>query len=212
MAEIEVPHDLDVVLDHAWEAARQVPGYLLESEARLLGTIAACAPARGVIVETGSFKGKSTIMLAKVVAHYGLGNIVAIDPHNSPLLLDRRADPEASSFKDFLKNVEEAGVAGHVEVHRAYSQDVLKDWNRPIRLLWIDGDHSYPGAKTDFDGFFPYLTPLGVVALHDSLHEFFRAYPSICRRYPPFEQIWRCGLCRLYRVVAISSRGRRPVS
>jgi predicted O-methyltransferase YrrM len=169
---IEVPHDLDAVLDDAWEAARKVPGYLLESEARLLGTIAACAPASGVIVETGSFKGKSTVMLAKVAAHYGLGNIVAIDPHNSPLLLDHQADPEASSFEDFLRNIDAAGVAGQVEVRRAYSKDVLNEWNRPIRLLWIDGDHSYHGAKTDFDGFFPYLTPFAVVALHDSLHEF----------------------------------------
>ena len=172
LATANIPLDLDAVLDDAWEAACKVPGYMLESEARLLGTIAACAPAGGVIVETGSFKGKSTIMLAKVAAHYGLGNVVAIDPHNSPILLDHQADPEASSFKDFLSNLEEAGVAGQVEVHRAYSKEVLSTWNRPIRLLWIDGDHSYPGAKTDFDGFSPYLTPMAVVALHDSLHEF----------------------------------------
>lgn len=171
---IEIPHDLDAVLDDAWQAARNVPGFLMESEARLLGTIAACVPARGVIVEIGSFKGKSTVMLGKVAAHYRLGPIVAIDPHNfnSAELQDYRTDAEATSFKDFLNNIETAGVAGNVEVHRAFSNDVANTWNRPIRFLWIDGDHSYKGAKADFDGFFPYLTPLGIVALHDSLHEF----------------------------------------
>jgi len=168
LATIEVPRDLDAILDAAWEAARNVPGYLMESEARLLGTIAACAPTTGAIVEIGSFKGKSTVMLAKVAAHYGLGNIVAIDPHNSPELLD----PAASSFQDFLNNIETAGVSSHVEVHRAYSQDVSSGWNRPIRFLWIDGDHTYQGAKTDFDGFFPHVLPTGVVALHDALNVF----------------------------------------
>jgi len=172
LATIEVPRDLDAVLDTAWEAARNVPGYLMENEARLLGTIAACTPVQGAIVEIGSFKGKSTVMLAKVAAHYGLGNIVAIDPHNSPELLDHEADPAASSFQDFLSNIETAGVRSQVEVHRAYSKDVSSTWNRPIRFLWIDGDHTYQGAKTDFDGFFPHVLPTGVVALHDALNVF----------------------------------------
>ncbi len=169
---MEVPRDLNAVLDAAWEAARKVPGYLMENEARLLGTIAACAPGAGSIVEIGSFKGKSTVMLATVAAHYGLGKIVAIDPHNSPELLDLKANPEASTFQDFLNHIEAAGVAEHVEVHRAYSRDVSSDWDRPIRFLWIDGDHTYEGAKTDFDGFFPHVVAGGVVALHDALNVF----------------------------------------
>lgn len=172
MATIEIPHDLDTVLDAAWEAARHVPGYLMEGEARLLGTIAACTPGKGMIVEIGSFKGKSTVMLAKVAAHYGLSRIVAIDPHNSPELLDLEANPEASSFQEFLTNIQAAGVADQVEVHRAYSRDVARLWDRPIRFLWIDGDHTYQGAKTDFDGFFPHVAPQGVVALHDALNVF----------------------------------------
>ena len=172
MATIEVPRDLDAVLDDAWEAARKIPGYLMENEARLLGTIAACVPASGVIVETGSFKGKSTIMLAKVAAHYGLGPIVAIDPHNSPILLDCESDPEATSYKDFLRNIEAAGVANQVEIHLAYSHQVSVGWDRPIRFLWIDGDHTYEGAKADFEGFIKHLNPQGVVAFHDALNVF----------------------------------------
>jgi len=169
---IVVPQDLDAVLNAAWDAARSVPGYLMENEARLLGTIAACTPAGGAIVEIGSFKGKSTVMLAKVAEHYGLGPIVAIDPHNSPLLLDHQADPAASSYDEFLHNIQAAGVSGHIEVHRSYSHEVSARWNRPIRFLWIDGDHTYTGAKTDFDGFSPYVAPQGVVAFHDALNVF----------------------------------------
>jgi len=171
---VEVPRDLDDVLTAAWEAAREVPGFLLEDEARLLGTIAACVRCEGSIVEIGSFKGKSTVMLATVAKHYGLGPVVAIDPHNfnSAELQEHRTSPESSSYGEFLRNLETAGVSDHVEPHRAFSSAIASGWNRAIRFLWIDGDHSYQGAKTDFDGFSPYLKPHGIVAFHDALHEF----------------------------------------
>ena len=174
MGRVEVPGDLDAVLDAAWKAAEGIPGFLGESEARLLGTIAACVPRGGAIVEIGSFKGKSTVMLGKVAAHYGLGPLVAIDPHNfnNAELEAHRTSPDASSFHEFLENLGAAGVTGLVEVHRAYSTDVALGWNRPIGFLWIDGDHSYRGAKADFDGFARHLVPGGVVAFHDALHEF----------------------------------------
>lgn len=172
LAAIQIPRDLDRVLDDAWRATQNVPGHLGENEARFLGMLAACAPASGTIVEIGSFKGRSTVMLAKVASYYGLGPVVAIDPHNSPLLLNRAANPEASSYKDFLNSLRNAGVAQHVESHVAYSSDVAVSWQRPIRLLWIDGDHTYEGAKKDFDGFAPHLLPFGVVAIHDALNAF----------------------------------------
>jgi predicted O-methyltransferase YrrM len=174
MGPLTVPPDLDEVLDEAWDAASKIPGFLVENEARLLGTIAACLPNTGAIVEIGSFKGKSTVMLAKVSQHYGLGPIVAIDPHNfnSEELREHRTSSDASSFSEFTDNLKAAGVSERVDVRRALSTDVVRDWSSPIRFLWIDGNHSYRGAKADLDGFAPYLVPHGVVALHDALHDF----------------------------------------
>jgi predicted O-methyltransferase YrrM len=172
LATVKIPADLETVLNEAWEEAREVPGHLAENEARFLGLLAACVPARGAIVEIGSFQGRSTVMLAKVASHYGLGPIVAIDPHNSPILLDHHANPEASSYQGFLDSIHAADVSNHVESHLAYSTEAASSWNRPIRLLWIDGDHSYEGAKKDLDGFSPHLVPLGVVAFHDALNAF----------------------------------------
>ncbi len=172
MSTIIIPADLETVLNDAWEKTREVPGHLGENEARFLGLLAACVPAKGAIVEIGSFKGRSTVMLAKVASHYRLGPIVAIDPHNSPILLDHQANPEASSYQDFIHSIQAAGLSNHVDSHLAYSTDVAASWNRPIRLLWIDGDHSYEGAKKDLDAFFPRLVPLGVLAFHDALNAF----------------------------------------
>jgi predicted O-methyltransferase YrrM len=172
LATVKIPGDLETVLKDAWEETRKVPGHLGENEARFLGLLAACVPAKGTIVEIGSFKGRSTVMLAKVASHYDLGPIVAIDPHDSPILLDHQSDPEASSYRDFLTFIHAAGVSNQVESHVTHSAAVASSWNRPIRLLWIDGDHTYKGAKKDLDGFFPHLVPLGVVAFHDALNAF----------------------------------------
>ncbi len=169
-----IPPDLSNVLDDAWSVARRVPGFLLEGEARFLGTVAACLPKAGAIVEIGSFKGKSTVMLAKVAQHYDLGRIISIDPHNfnSAELENHKSTADASTYADFTQNLQSAGVSDWVEAHRALSGDMARTWNAPIRLLWIDGDHSYRGAKLDFDGFSRHLVPGGVVAFHDALHEF----------------------------------------
>lgn len=172
MTAIAIPADLESVLDEAWKEAEKVEGYLAENEARFLGMLAACVPGKGPIVEIGSFKGRSTVMLGKVAAHYGLGSVVAIDPHNSTILLDHNANPKASSYHGFLESIRAAGVADQVEPMVRDSKEAAKTWQRPIRLLWIDGDHSYEGAKSDVEGFSRYLDPLGVVAIHDALNMF----------------------------------------
>jgi len=113
-------------------------------------------------------------MLAKICQHYGLGSVVAIDPHNfnNAELQEQRTEPDSSTFQEFQENLRQAGVSEMVDVRRAYSHDVAAQWRDPIRFLWIDGDHSWAGAKADFADFFPYLLPDSIVALHDALHEF----------------------------------------
>ncbi len=111
-------------------------------------------------------------MLAKVASHYGRGPVVAIDPHNSPILLDHSGAAKASSYQEFLHALKSNSVEQFVEPLVDYSTEVAKSWNRPIRILWIDGDHSFKGASDDLNSFLPYLVPNGVVAFHDALNQF----------------------------------------
>jgi len=169
---IAIPPDLDEVLEKAWRLTDRTPGFLGESEARFLGLLAACVPARGAIVEIGSFKGKSTVMLASVAAHYGLGPVIAIDPHTAPAVTDAKIAPDTSTFEEFMNGLRMAHVEDAVEVRRAYSREAAKGWNRPIRLLWIDGDHTFEGTREDFELFSPYLSNGAIVAMHDALHAY----------------------------------------
>jgi hypothetical protein len=169
---VAVPADFDTVIQDIWEKARDVPGYIGEREFKALGMLAVSAPPGGVVVEIGSFKGKSTLALASLAAHYGADRVISIDPHDAPSVTDPMLGAQMSSFDDFLATIEKAKLAPYVEVHRATSRAVAMGWNRPIRFLWIDGDHTYAGAKLDFDLYRQHLVEGAIVAVHDTLHEF----------------------------------------
>jgi predicted O-methyltransferase YrrM len=156
----------------AWTRVRAAPGFLTEREARFLALVAACAPARGTILEIGSYKGKSTVGLASIAQRYGLGPVVSVDPHSAPAVTDVGHGSQQSSWDDFQASLRDAGVERNVEAHRTYSRDLAKGWTRPIRFLWIDGDHTYRGSKEDIDLFRAHLVPGAIVAMHDVLHTF----------------------------------------
>jgi hypothetical protein len=57
-------------------------------------------------------------------------------------------------------------------VHQMRSSELAASWNRPIRFLWIDGDHTYSGALADIRNFRPHLENGAIVAFHDALSPF----------------------------------------
>jgi MMP 1-O-methyltransferase len=168
---------------------------LTEREARFLALVAAGAPAEGAILEIGSFKGKSTVGLASVARRYGFAPIVSVDPHSAPAVTDFGHGSQQSSWDDFQASLRTAGVAAHVEAHRAYSRELAQGWSRPIRFLWIDGDHTYRGAKEDIDLFRPHLVPGAIVALHDVLHTFDGPIRVFVEELLDSDEFGRAGLC-----------------
>lgn len=161
--------DLEAFSDETWLLAEAAKGYLAPREGKFLMAAAALSPAAGANLEIGSFKGRSTICIARTLKHYGLGSLVAIDPHTSPSVTDPDLKGEASSFDEFQRNIARGGVGDVVDARREFSQDVGRNWNQPIRFLWIDGDHTYDGAKRDVDLFRGFLVPGAVLAMHDVL-------------------------------------------
>ena len=163
------PAGFEGVRAATWRKVADTTGYLSEREARFLMLLAACTPADGVILEIGSFKGRSTVALASIAKHYDRGKVIAVDPHTAPSATDPDLQGQTTSFDDFLSNVHRAGVADVVEPHRMYSRELAPNFDRPIRVLWIDGDHTTEGAREDVKLFRPFLQPSGILAMHDVL-------------------------------------------
>jgi MMP 1-O-methyltransferase len=190
-----LPEGFDSFVENLLKEIETVEGYLAPNEMRFLALMAACPRAPGEILEIGSFKGKSTIILAKSAAFAGDEKIHAVDPMTAPSETDPDLRGEESSFADFQKNIETHQVAGNVEFHQKFSYELARDWDAPIRLLWIDGDHTYAGTKLDLEGFAPHLTNGAIVAIHDVLHEFeggIRVFMEDVLLSPSFGA---CGFC-----------------
>ena len=133
-----------------------VPGWLTDEEGEALYELAKGCDGRGVIVEIGSWKGKSTICLG-LGSRAGNGvRIFAVDPH---------ADYRFGDFKD---NVERAGIAELVTPIASLSQPAADDFHEPIELLFVDGSHEEDLVREDFDKWVPKVVDGGWVAFHDT--------------------------------------------
>ena len=133
-----------------------VPGWLTEEEAEALYDLAKRCTGKGVIVEIGSWKGKSTICLARGSRAGNGVPVYAVDPH---------ADYRFGEFKD---HVERAGIADLVRPIASLSQPAADDFHEPIELLFIDGSHEEALVREDFEKWVPKVVEGGWVAMHDT--------------------------------------------
>lgn len=168
----KLPENFEAFVENLLKESESVEGYLSPNEMKFLALMAAYPTASGEILEIGSFKGKSTVILAKSAQLAGDKRINAVDPLTAPSETDPDLQGAESSLKDFQRNIETHGVADKINFHQTFSYELAKNWDKPLRLLWIDGDHTYKGTKLDFEGFEKNLSDGAIVAIHDVLHEF----------------------------------------
>ncbi|MDP2276630.1 MAG: class I SAM-dependent methyltransferase, partial [Nitrospirota bacterium] len=142
-----LPQNFYKELGSALNSIRNIEGYLTEREMKFLFLAGSCPTAEGEVLEIGSFKGKSTVILARGNILSGGDKIVAVDPLTSPSITDPDLKGKKSGLEEFQNNIQSAGIKEAVEFHQMFSYELSAAWQRDIRLLWIDGDHTYSGTK-----------------------------------------------------------------
>jgi MMP 1-O-methyltransferase len=147
---------------------QKVDGWLTESEAKYLYSLASRGPGQGAIVEIGSWKGKSTIVLASGSSARGREKVYAVDHHKGSAEHENMGYKDIDTEREFRENITTAAVENHVIPLVMTSIDAVRNWQGPIRLLWIDGDHDYEAVKSDFLLWEPHVVPGGVIAFHDT--------------------------------------------
>jgi len=124
---------------------------------------------KGIIIEIGSWKGKSTIWLGKGSKIGNKIRIYAIDPFDGR---DSKfitiPQPDYSVFEIFKDNIEKAGLDGLITPIVSRSQDTSEKIKEGIELLFIDGAHEYEFVKKDFELYFPKVIKGGIIAFHDA--------------------------------------------
>ena len=108
-----------------------------------------------VIVNIGIFRGATMYCLRAGAPKARLVGIDTIYPQGKKL------DPEMRA-----------------EVIVGDSGKLWKTFEGPVHLLFVDGDHSYPGVKADIAGWTPKIVPGGVICFHD-----FKTTPAEVKRH-----------------------------
>lgn len=156
--------------DEVRTAVADVEGWMTPGQARLLWDGASAVKPGGRIVEIGSFRGRSTIVLAKAAADSI--EVIAIDPHagndRGPQEIEGFEQDAAEDHEVFCRNLTAAGVAEKVRHLRRFSSEALAEVPGDIDLLYIDGAHRFGPARDDIRRWGAKVVPGGSLLIHDS--------------------------------------------
>jgi MMP 1-O-methyltransferase len=158
----ELAHDTEFQLSK--NAANNVEGWLTDIEGALLYCLAKKCNANGVIAEIGSWKGRSTVFLAKGSKAGQRVIVYAIDPHEGA-----KDQGLAPTFDEFEKNIASAQVDDIVVSIVKTSEEAANDFLVPCALIFVDGCHEPDSVKQDFALWYPKLIEGGIMAFHDTL-------------------------------------------
>jgi predicted O-methyltransferase YrrM len=71
------------------------------------------------------------------------------------------------TFKEFRRNIHNAGLDEVVVPVVAGSGAAARHWQTPLGMVFIDGGHSLEAALTDYRCWEPHLMRGGILAIHD---------------------------------------------
>jgi len=117
----------------------------------------------GDLVEIGNYCGKSTVVIGECLKQGASGILYSVDPHEDGLKLYG-----VDSLKKLIDNLEKYHLNEYVIITEETSEEFSKKWDGPIKLLFIDGDHSYEAVKTDILRWSDKVVYLGWMLFHDS--------------------------------------------
>lgn len=146
---------------------KNVNGQLLDPEMIELYNIASKTPKDTCIVEIGSYQGKSTLLIAFGTQKGNNNKLYAIDPHLEFTGVNGGKFGPNDLQKKY-KNITKYYEGDNVFVVALKSNQIC-NWEQPIGMLFIDGDHSYEGVKYDYENFKQYVIKGGMILFHDSL-------------------------------------------
>lgn len=151
-----------------------IQGWTSKRELAALFDVAKKCSGNGIIVEIGSWKGRSTVAI-------GLGSLAgnktcvfAIDPHTgSPDHIAKHLGEKIWTFEEFKTNIKNAGLGGIVSPIVNTAKRTALSWNHPIAFLYLDVNyHSFEAGSEDFIEWSRFVAQGGTIGLHNT-------YPSV---------------------------------
>ena len=147
---------------------QNIEGWLTPIEANGLHEISSMLPKESVVLEIGSWKGKSTWCIAQGLKK---GTINCIDPFNAAgedgsKEIYEKTKGHNSLLEQFQNNMKGISEKINITTHKGYSSDFVNAIPN-INFLFIDGDHSIEGCRFDYENFENEVKVGGFLAFHD---------------------------------------------
>ena len=147
---------------------KDIEGWLTLHEAIALYRLSSLLPKGSIIVEIGSWKGKSTYCLARGLKE---GKVFALDPFDGSgdewsekIYLAHRGDKPI--LQQFISNMKKLKVLDRITTIVGVSSQFVGMFEK-IDFLFIDGNHSIEACDFDYSSFSPYIISGGYLAIHD---------------------------------------------
>jgi glycosyltransferase involved in cell wall biosynthesis/predicted O-methyltransferase YrrM len=148
-------------------AVESIEGFMVPGQEEYLFNKVKSLPDDAVIVEIGSFKGRSTVAMAYacIGTKRKVYSIDTWDGNNTDF-------SERQFFEIWQNNVQFNGLEQYVIPLRGHSHDVLNRWDKltnskAIDFIFIDGSHQYLDVLKDFELSFSLVKNGGWIAFHD---------------------------------------------
>jgi methyltransferase family protein len=156
--------------EDALSAVAGVEGWLTDDQARRLWDRVRDLSPPARVVEIGSYRGRSAIVMA-LAAKEGV-RITAVDPHagndRGPGEITGYAEEAERDHRAFHANLERAGVAKAVAHARLASLEALERVTDQPALVYVDGAHRYRPARQDIVAWGRRLPVGGALLVHDA--------------------------------------------
>ena len=195
-----------------WNDLRDVEGWLSDAQARRLWDRASALTAPATVVEIGSYRGRSAIVLGKAAAD-GV-RVFAIDPHagndRGPLQVHGKPEEGQGDHEVFMANLGRAGVVERITHVRRRSQEALDAVDGAVDLLYIDGAHGYRPALEDIQKWGARVRDGGTMLIHDSWNAVGVTLAQLQALVPSarFRYVGRAGSMSEYRRQDLGASGR----
>jgi predicted O-methyltransferase YrrM len=174
MAVVGLHADLDAGL---LARARDLRGFLPDSEGRALAVVALEAARVGPLLEIGSYCGKSALYLGAAARaagtvvfsidhHHGSAEQQPGWEHHDPAVVDA-ATGRIDTLPWFRRAVLDAGLDDVVITVVGDSVTVASYWGRPLGLCFVDGGHALDVVRADYQAWRGHVASGGYLAFHD---------------------------------------------
>lgn len=146
-------------------------GWFNDQDSYTYSMLVATLPENSIIVELGVWMGRSICSLSDLIKAKNLQVHLVDTFMGSDGEVAHEEVVKQVSIEDILKsNLLKFGIDSHSTIHKGTTKDIASNFdNAYFDFIFVDADHTFEGALSDIELWYPKLKYSGTMAGHDWL-------------------------------------------